>query len=44
MLYVKQKAGNDVWVATREEIALHFREKFPYVPGYLAPGRPNGMK
>ncbi len=38
ILYVKGK--EDVWVATREEIAGHFREKFPYVPGYLAPGRP----
>jgi hypothetical protein len=43
MLYVKQKAESDVWVATREEIALHFREKFPYLPGHLAPGHPNSL-
>lgn len=41
MLYVKEHS--DVWVTTREEIALHFKEKFPYVPGYLAPGRPRGL-
>ncbi len=27
-----------VWVATRAQIAEHFREKFPYQKGYLAPG------
>jgi peptidoglycan/xylan/chitin deacetylase (PgdA/CDA1 family) len=34
--YISQKEG--VWVATRTQIAEHFREKFPYQPGYLAPG------
>jgi peptidoglycan/xylan/chitin deacetylase (PgdA/CDA1 family) len=43
MLYVKEKGGQDVWVATRREIATHFRNKFPYVPGHLAPGRPNRL-
>ncbi|CAG8959380.1 hypothetical protein HYFRA_00001278 [Hymenoscyphus fraxineus] len=28
----------DVWVATRTQIAEHFREKFPYEKGFLAPG------
>lgn len=27
-----------VWVATRTQIAEHFREKFPYQRGHLAPG------
>ena len=43
MLYVTEKAGDDVWVARREEIAEHFREKYPYVPGHLAPGRAFGL-
>jgi hypothetical protein len=43
MLYVKEKAAGDVWVAKREEIAEHFREKYPYVPGHLAPGRAFGL-
>jgi hypothetical protein len=34
--YIASKEG--VWVATRTQIAEHFREKFPYQPGYLAPG------
>lgn len=41
MLYINEKEG--VWVTTRKEIALHFREKFPYTPGHLAPGRPVGL-
>jgi peptidoglycan/xylan/chitin deacetylase (PgdA/CDA1 family) len=41
MLYVKEHEG--VWVAKREEIAEHFKEKFPYVPGHLAPGRKQGL-
>jgi len=41
MLYVKEKAGNKCWVATREQIAVHFKTRFPYVPGHLAPGHPN---
>jgi peptidoglycan/xylan/chitin deacetylase (PgdA/CDA1 family) len=41
MLYVKEH--EDVWVATREEIAEHFKETFPYMPGHLAPGRPTGL-
>jgi hypothetical protein len=28
MDYIKQKPG--VWVTTRKEIALHWREKYPY--------------
>lgn len=36
MEYISQKEG--VWVATRTQIAEHFREKFPYQRGYLAPG------
>jgi hypothetical protein len=28
----------DVWVATRTQIAEHWRSKFPYEKGYLAPG------
>lgn len=31
-------AKEDVWVATRTQIAEHFREKFPYERGHLAPG------
>lgn len=34
--YINSKEG--VWVATRTQIAEHFREKFPYQKGYLAPG------
>jgi hypothetical protein len=34
--YIAGKEG--VWVATRTQIAEHFREKFPYQKGYLAPG------
>lgn len=34
--YIASKEG--VWVATRTQIAEHFREKFPYEKGYLAPG------
>jgi hypothetical protein len=43
MLYVKEKGGDDVWVAKREEIAEHFKSKFPYTPGHLAPGHPYGL-
>ncbi|TVY41990.1 Chitin deacetylase [Lachnellula occidentalis] len=43
MLYVKEKGGDEVWVATREEIAEHFKKEFPYVPGHLAPGRKMGL-
>jgi peptidoglycan/xylan/chitin deacetylase (PgdA/CDA1 family) len=41
MLYVKEHEG--VWVATREEIARHFKEKFPYSPGCLVRGRKIGL-
>lgn len=34
--YIASK--ENVWVATRTQIAEHFREKFPYEKGYLAPG------
>lgn len=34
--YIASKEG--VWVASRTQIAEHFREKFPYHRGYLAPG------
>jgi len=34
--YIAAKEG--VWVPTRTDIALHFREKFPYQKGHLAPG------
>lgn len=34
--YINSKEG--VWVATRTQIAEHFREKFPYEKGSLAPG------
>lgn len=34
--YINSKEG--VWVATRTQIAEHWREKFPYQKGYLAPG------
>jgi len=41
MKYISEKEG--VWVATRRDIAIHFREKFPYKPGHLVPGRPVGL-
>lgn len=41
MLYVNSHPH--VWVTTRKEIALHFKSKFPYKPGHLAPGRPVGL-
>jgi peptidoglycan/xylan/chitin deacetylase (PgdA/CDA1 family) len=28
-------AKQDVWVARRKDIAVHFREKFPYKPGHV---------
>jgi len=31
--YIAQKEG--VWVATRKDIAVHFRNKFPYRKGSL---------
>lgn len=31
MQYVSEK--DSVWVATRRDIAKHYREKFPYQPG-----------
>ena len=34
MKYIQQHEG--VWVATRKEIAQHFRQKHPYRPGHLA--------
>ncbi len=34
--YIASK--ENVWVATRTQIAEHFREKFPYQKGHLAPG------
>lgn len=34
MKYIQDKPG--VWVATRREIAAHFRKEFPYKPGKLA--------
>ena len=34
--YIASKEG--VWVATRTQIAEHFREKFPYEKGSLVPG------
>lgn len=40
MLYVKEHEG--VWVATREEIAEHWKKQYPYVPGHLVPGRKTG--
>jgi len=36
MLYVQSKPG--VWVATRREIAKHYRERFPYKVGSRAGG------
>lgn len=36
MRYVSEKEG--VWVATRREIAEHYRERFPYKPGSRAGG------
>jgi hypothetical protein len=44
MLYVKEKGGEDVWVATREEIAMHFKGVYPYVPGELGGGVKVGLK
>jgi len=41
MKYISEKP--DVWVTTRKEIAIHFREKFPYKPGHLAPEKPLGL-
>lgn len=41
MKYISEKEG--VWVTTRRDIAKHFREKFPYKPGNLAPGKPVGL-
>jgi peptidoglycan/xylan/chitin deacetylase (PgdA/CDA1 family) len=41
MKHISEKEG--VWVTTRRDIAKHFREKFPYQPGNLAPGRQSGL-
>lgn len=41
MKYIKERP--DVWVTTRKDIAKHFRAKFPYTPGNLAPKRPVGL-
>lgn len=41
MKYISEKEG--VWVTTRKDIAKHFRGKFPYEPGKLAPGRSVGL-
>ena len=43
MLYVKEMGGDDVWVATREEIAVHWKGVYPYVPGELGAGRKVGL-
>jgi hypothetical protein len=43
MLYVKEKGGDDVWVATREEIATHFKGVYPYKPGELGGGVKVGL-
>ncbi|EHK97185.1 putative Chitin deacetylase 1 [Glarea lozoyensis 74030] len=43
MLYVKEKGGDDVWVATREEIATHFKSVYPYKPGELGGGIKGGL-
>jgi peptidoglycan/xylan/chitin deacetylase (PgdA/CDA1 family) len=34
MKYIQQQEG--VWVATRRDIAKHFKEKYPYKPGHRA--------
>ncbi|GMM46857.1 hypothetical protein DAPK24_034320 [Pichia kluyveri] len=34
MKYISEKEG--VWVCNRRDIAKHFQEKFPYIPGKLA--------
>lgn len=34
MKYIQEHEG--VWVATRRDIAKHFRSKFPYKPGHRA--------
>ena len=36
MIYISEKP--DVWVATRRDIANHYREKFPYKPGSRSGG------
>jgi peptidoglycan/xylan/chitin deacetylase (PgdA/CDA1 family) len=37
MRYIADKP--DVWVATRRDIAKHYKEKFPYVPGSRTGGK-----
>jgi hypothetical protein len=37
MKYISEKEG--VWVASRRDIAMHYREKFPYVPGSKTGGQ-----
>lgn len=34
MKYIQQQEG--VWVATRRDIAKHFKEQYPYRPGHKA--------
>jgi peptidoglycan/xylan/chitin deacetylase (PgdA/CDA1 family) len=43
MLYIKEKGGDDVWVATREEIAEHWKSVYPYKPGHLVEGWKLGL-
>lgn len=43
MIYVREKGGDDVWVARREEIAEHWKKEYPYVPGELAEGWKMGL-
>ncbi|KAH8684480.1 hypothetical protein BGZ60DRAFT_523693 [Tricladium varicosporioides] len=43
MIYVKEKGGDDVWVARREDIAEHWKKEYPYVPGELAGGWKMGL-
>jgi peptidoglycan/xylan/chitin deacetylase (PgdA/CDA1 family) len=37
MKYISEKEG--VWVASRRDIAKHYRDTFPYVPGSKAGGK-----
>jgi peptidoglycan/xylan/chitin deacetylase (PgdA/CDA1 family) len=37
MKYISEKEG--VWVASRRDIAKHYRDTFPYVPGSKTGGR-----
>lgn len=42
MMYVSSKEG--VWVATRREIAEHYRDKYPYRPGSRSGGPAPGAE